>query len=93
MPTAARMCAMSASTIDRRLGGEHKRLELNGRSGTKPGSLLKSQIPIGHRSRIGVPRSFKTANFAVVVTAACFARWALGQSLVDLGDQARDDLQ
>jgi len=37
---------MSASTIDRRLGGEHKRLELNGRSGTKPGSLLKSQIPI-----------------------------------------------
>ncbi|NMM24549.1 MAG: integrase, partial [Phycicoccus sp.] len=44
--TAARVCAMSAATIDRRLGGERKRLELKGRSGTKPGSLLKSQIPI-----------------------------------------------
>jgi len=44
--TAARVCGMSAATIDRRLGGERKRLELKGRSGTKPGSLLKSQIPI-----------------------------------------------
>jgi len=41
---------MSAATIDRRLGGERKRLELKGRAGTKPGSLLKSQIKIlcGH---------------------------------------------
>src|SRR5665647_1905732 len=44
--TAAKLCAMSAATIDRRLAGERKRLELTGRSGTKPGSLLKSQIPI-----------------------------------------------
>jgi hypothetical protein len=44
--TAARLCAMSAATIDRRLAGERRRLQLKGRSGTKPGSLLKSQIPI-----------------------------------------------
>src|SRR5450759_4885904 len=44
--TAAKLCAMSAATIDRRLAGERKRLELRGRSGTKPGSLLKSQISI-----------------------------------------------
>ena len=43
---AARLCAMSAATIDRRLAPERKRLQLKGRSGTKPGSLLKSQIPI-----------------------------------------------
>ena len=44
--TAAKLGAMSAATIDRRLAGERKRLELKGRSGTKPGSLLKSQISI-----------------------------------------------
>lgn len=44
--TAAKLCGMSAATIDRRLAGERRRLELKGRSGTKPGSLLKSQIPI-----------------------------------------------
>ena len=44
--TAARFGAMSAATIDRRLAGERRRLELKGRSGTKPGSLLKSQISI-----------------------------------------------
>jgi len=63
--TAAMLCAMSAATIDRRLAGERRRLELKGRSGTTPGSLLKSQIPIvdrdnalaseasGHRSTYG----------------------------------------
>jgi len=44
--TAAKLCSMSAATIDRRLAGERKRLELKGRSGTKPGSLLKSAISI-----------------------------------------------
>jgi len=44
--TAAKLCGMSAATIDRRLAGERRRLELKGRSGTKPGSLLKSQISI-----------------------------------------------
>ena len=37
---------MSAATIDRRLAPERKKHELKGRSHTKPGSLLKSQIPI-----------------------------------------------
>ena len=43
---AAMLCAMSAATIDRRMAGRRKQLALKGRSGTKPGSLLKSQIPI-----------------------------------------------
>ena len=38
---ARKLCAMSAATIDRWLAGERKRLERKGRSGTKPGSLLK----------------------------------------------------
>src|SRR5665213_521428 len=37
---------MSAATIDRRLRGARVLLELRGRSHTKPGSLLKAQIPI-----------------------------------------------
>ncbi|BCW69940.1 integrase catalytic domain-containing protein [Arthrobacter sp. TE12232] len=37
---------MSAATIDRRLAPERKKLVLRGRSHTKPGSLLKSQIPV-----------------------------------------------
>jgi len=40
------LIAMSAATIDRRLAPERRRHELRGRSHTKPGSLLKSQIPI-----------------------------------------------
>ena len=44
--TAAALMSMSAATIDRRLAGERKKHELRGRSHTKPGSLLKSQIPI-----------------------------------------------
>ncbi|CCG01398.1 integrase catalytic domain-containing protein [Blastococcus saxobsidens] len=42
----AQLVGMSAATIDRRLAGDRKKLQLKGRSGTKPGSLLKSQIPI-----------------------------------------------
>ena len=44
--TAALLTGMSAATIDRRLAGERKKHQLKGRSHTKPGSLLKSQIPI-----------------------------------------------
>ena len=43
---AALLVAMSAATIDRRLAGERAKLMARGRSHTKPGSLLKSQIPI-----------------------------------------------
>ncbi|CAG7579894.1 integrase catalytic subunit [Rhodococcus wratislaviensis IFP 2016] len=44
--TAALLVSMSAATIDRRLAPERKKHELRGRSHTKPGSLLESQIPI-----------------------------------------------
>ena len=40
------LVGMSAATIDRRLAPERKKHQLRGRSLTKPGSLLKSQIPI-----------------------------------------------
>ena len=44
--TAALLCGMSPATIDRRLAGDRKKLELKGRAHTKPGGLLKSQIPM-----------------------------------------------
>src|SRR5690625_1506472 len=37
---------MSAATIDRKLAPERAKMTIRGRSHTKPGSLLKSQIPI-----------------------------------------------
>lgn len=43
---AALLVAMSAATIDRHLASERARIGLKGRSHTKPGTLLKSQIPI-----------------------------------------------
>lgn len=44
--TAALLVSMSAATIDRRLADERARGKIRGRVGTKPGSLLKSQIPV-----------------------------------------------
>jgi Integrase core domain len=44
--TAALLVSMSAATIDRRLAGERAKHQLKGRAATKPGSLLKSQIPV-----------------------------------------------
>lgn len=44
--TAAGLVAMSAATIDRRLAGDRAKLQIRGRSCTKPGSLLKDAIPI-----------------------------------------------
>ncbi|MFT3861408.1 integrase catalytic domain-containing protein [Micropruina sp.] len=43
---AALLAQISAATIDRMLAGERGRMTLRGRSRTKPGSLLKHQIPI-----------------------------------------------
>ena len=42
----AKLVRMSAATIDRALAPERARLRVKGRSGTKPGTLLKRQIPI-----------------------------------------------
>jgi hypothetical protein len=44
--TAELLVSMSAATIDRRLAGERAKYHLTGRTATKPGSLLKSQIPV-----------------------------------------------
>ena len=44
--SAALLVAMSAATLDRRLAPDRAKLLPRGRSHTKPGSLLKSQIPI-----------------------------------------------
>ena len=44
--TAPLLVGMSAATINRRLVPERKKHVLRGRSHTKPGTLLKSQIPI-----------------------------------------------
>jgi hypothetical protein len=43
---AALLCSMSAATIDRQLAPERAKLMSRGRSHTKPGTLLKSQIPV-----------------------------------------------
>lgn len=43
---AALLMRMSAATIDRKLAGERASMMSRGRSHTKPGTLLKSQIPI-----------------------------------------------
>lgn len=40
------LMGMSAATIDRRLTADRAKMLLLGRGQTKPGSLLKSQIPI-----------------------------------------------
>lgn len=40
------LLAISPSTVNRLLKTERRKLTLKGRSGTKPGSLLKNQIPI-----------------------------------------------
>lgn len=44
--TRRKLLKMSASTIDRLLKPEREKHKLRGRSGTKPGTLLKSQIPV-----------------------------------------------
>jgi len=41
-----KLLRISAATIDRLLAPERQRLRVKGRSGTKPGSILKRQIPI-----------------------------------------------
>jgi hypothetical protein len=44
--TRKKLCKISASTIDRLLADERKKQTLRGKSHTKPGTLLKTQIPI-----------------------------------------------
>lgn len=44
--TRQKLYSISAATIDRVLAPEHRRFALRGRAGSKPGTLLKHQIPI-----------------------------------------------
>lgn len=44
--TAAKLVKMSAATVDRLLAPERKKLCLKAKSRTKPGTLLKHQIPV-----------------------------------------------
>ena len=44
--TAELLASMLAATIDRRLADQRAKYQLRGRVRTKPGSLLKSQIPV-----------------------------------------------
>lgn len=44
--TRAKLLRISAASIDRLLRTERRQYELRGRAGTKPGTLLKKQIPI-----------------------------------------------
>ena len=44
--TRAKLLQISAATIDRLLGPERRKYELRSRSRTRPGTLLKHQIPI-----------------------------------------------
>lgn len=45
-PTREKLLRISAATIDRLLRPERRKYELRGRARTKPGTLLKHQIPI-----------------------------------------------
>lgn len=65
---------ISAATVDRLLKPDRKRLEIKGRSGTKPGTLLKHQIPV----RIFTPWDEEAPGFLEIdLVAHC------GDSLVD----------
>jgi hypothetical protein len=44
----ARLLAISAATIDRLLAGERARIQLKGRTGTKPGGLAALPDPGAH---------------------------------------------
>ena len=44
--TRSKLLRMSAATVDRLLASDRRKLRLRGRCRTKPGSLLRSQIPV-----------------------------------------------
>lgn len=72
--------SMSASTIDRMLATERKKLNLKGRSTTKPGSLLKRDIPI----RRGTDWDEDEPGFIEMDTVAHCGQSARGQFVVTL---------
>ncbi len=65
---------MGTATISRRLARERKRLQLRGHSGTKPGTLLKSQIPIRIWADWDMRRSPASSRSTAWVTRAGIPR-------------------
>ncbi|MDR1013387.1 MAG: ISNCY family transposase, partial [Coriobacteriales bacterium] len=76
----AKLRRMSASAIDRLLACEKKELCLKGRATTKPGSLLKSNVPI----RTGTDWDEGAPGFVETGTAAHCATATRGQHSVTL---------
>lgn len=76
----------SPATLDRLLAGERSRMTLKGRSTTKPGSLLKSQIPI----RRGSDWSNTTPGFVEIDLVAHCGSTAKGEYIntLDITDVA-----
>lgn len=73
-PEKKLLLKISAATADRLLKADRRKLEIKGRSGTKPGTLLKHQIPV----RIFTPWDEQTPGFLEI---DCVAH--CGESLVD----------
>jgi hypothetical protein len=78
--TIEKLCAMSASTIERMLAVQRKKVGLKGRATTKPGTLLKSQIPI----RTGTEWDKRHAGFVEMDTVAHCGDTTRGQYIVTL---------
>ncbi len=79
--TAALLVSMSAATIDRRLAGERRKHQLRGRCTTKPGSLLKSQIPVRTADEIGsVDNSGRSARRGIRFLPRLLGRVAVSAS-------------
>jgi hypothetical protein len=72
--------SMSASTIDRLLAVQKKKMNLKGRSTTKPGTLLKSQIPV----RTGTDWDDARPGFVEMDTVAHCGDSTRGQYVVTL---------
>ena len=80
------LASVSASTIDRKLKKEKKRFALKGRNTTKPGTLLKSQIPV----RVCFDRNERKPGFFEADTVSHCGANASGQfcqslTLTDVG--------
>jgi hypothetical protein len=71
---------MSAATIDRLLKDERKKMCLKGRATTKPGTLLKSKIPI----RTGTEWDEEMAGYVEMDTVAHCGETTRGQYVVTL---------
>ena len=78
--TIEKLRAMSASTIDRLLAVQRKKMNLKGRSTTRPGTLLKSRIPI----RTGTDWDERRPGFVEMDTVAHCGDSTRGQYVVTL---------